>query len=115
MARASGWELEHVNKKAFVRITGVVCQHPLVHVFLGTFALVTWRQKPARRVGGEARLQPRGLGVVVNVVDDHPLKMIKVEIQSHPPYDGKPLETSFSVQHVSHNSCYPQSMFVETS
>jgi len=72
MARASRGKFENVNEQAFVGITGVVSQHPLVDILLRAFALIARRKKSARRIWCQTCFKAGGLGVVMRVVDNHP-------------------------------------------
>jgi len=91
VARASGWELVGIDEESSVWITGVDGDHPVVHVLLGTLALVARSQETTSRVWSLASLQSGGLGVVVvaiavllgNVLQDDP----PVPLDVHGPPD----------------------------
>jgi hypothetical protein len=70
MARASRRKFENVDKQAFVRITGVIGQHPLVNVLLGAFTLITGSEKSASWIWSQTGLKAGRLGVIVSVVDN---------------------------------------------
>ena len=72
MAAAGGRQPVDVDEEALVRVARVVGEHAVVDVLLGALALVAGRQGATRGVRVQARLQPRRLRVVVDVVDDHP-------------------------------------------
>ena len=65
MAGASAGQLVGVNEESPVGIAGVDREHPVVHVLLGTLALVAWSQEPTGRVWGLAGFETSGLSVVV--------------------------------------------------
>lgn len=68
VARASRRQLVSINEKSTVRVTGVIREHPVVHVFLGTFGAIARSQESAGRVRGQASFQTGGLSVVVMAI-----------------------------------------------
>ena len=68
MARACAGQLVGVDEKSAIQIAGIQGQHAVVDILLRALAVVAGGQQAARRVGEEARLQPRGLRVVVLTV-----------------------------------------------
>ena len=68
VAGACTGQLVGVNEEASVGVAGVDGEHPVVDVLLGALGLVAGSQQPAGTVGGEAGLEPGGLGVVVVAV-----------------------------------------------
>jgi len=68
VAGACAGQLVGVDEEASVGVAGVDGEHPVVDVLLGALGLVARSQQPAGTVGGQAGLQPGGLGVVVVAV-----------------------------------------------
>lgn len=67
---AGGGEFEDVDEKTLVGITGIVGQHAVVDVLLGTFALVAGSEETTSGIGIQTGFEAGGLGIVVDIVDD---------------------------------------------
>lgn len=65
MTRASRGQLVSVNEKSTVGITGIIREHSVVDILLGTFGAIARSQESAGRVRGQASFQSSSLSVVV--------------------------------------------------
>ena len=63
MTRASRWQLVNVDEDSLLRIAGIEGEHPLVNVFLETFAAETWGQSATRDTREQTSFDALSLGV----------------------------------------------------
>ena len=67
MARTSRRQFVGVHEKSSVRITGIVRQHPVIDILLGTFRTITRSQKSAGWIRCQTSFQSGSLSIVILV------------------------------------------------